>query len=66
MNKMDKMDKIDNTNKYINNFQDTSLPALPALPSLIEPFDGIKKHNSKTIFGLLLLIIVIDFVVDLM
>lgn len=66
---MNKIDKIDNTNKDINNFQDTSLQSLqslPSLPSLIEPFDGIKKTNSRTIFGLLLLIIVIDFVVDLM
>lgn len=34
-------------------------------PLLIEPFDGIKKNNSRKIFGILLIIIIIDFAMDI-
>ena len=33
--------------------------------SLIEPFDGIRKNNSRKIFGILLIIIIIDFAMDI-
>lgn len=31
---------------------------------LIEPFDGIRKDNSKIIFSILLSIIIIDVIMD--
>ena len=31
----------------------------------IETFDGIRKSNSRKIFGILLIIIIIDFGIDL-
>ncbi len=34
-------------------------------PSLIEPFDGIRKNNARKIFGILLIIIVVDFAMEL-
>jgi len=37
----------------------------PIVPSLIEPFDGIRKTNSRQIFGILLIIIVLDFAMDI-
>ena len=33
--------------------------------SLIEPFDGIRKNNARKIFGILLIIIVVDFAMEL-
>jgi len=35
------------------------------VPSQIEGFDGVRKNNSKKIFGILLIIIVIDFGIEL-
>ena len=35
------------------------------LNPVIEPFDGIRKNNSRKIFGILLIIIVLDFGMDL-
>jgi hypothetical protein len=35
------------------------------VPSLIEPFDGIRKTNARQIFGILLIIIVLDFAMDI-
>jgi hypothetical protein len=32
--------------------------------SFIETFDGIRKDNSKLIFGILLLIITLDIIID--
>lgn len=32
---------------------------------IIETFDGIRKHNARQIFGILLLFIVIDLCIDL-
>ena len=32
----------------------------------IEPFDGIRKSNARNIFGILLIIIIIDFGLDVM
>ena len=38
----------------------------PVLFYSIEPFfDGIRKNNSRIIFGILLIIIVFDFVLDI-
>lgn len=37
----------------------------PIVPSLIEPFDGIRKTNARQIFGILLIIIVLDFAMDI-
>lgn len=34
------------------------------LKNIIEPFDGIRKDNSRVIFGFLLTIIMIDIVID--
>ena len=31
------------------------------MDTIIEPFDGIQKNNARLIFGLLLIIIIIDF-----
>ena len=31
----------------------------------IEPFDGIRKNNARKIFGILLIIIIIDFIMDI-
>ena len=57
MNELDKMNsdiqkelqKISNPSQYL----------------LIEPFDGVRKSNARKIFGILLIIIVIDFGIDL-
>jgi len=57
MNELDKMNsdivkelqKISNPSKYL----------------FIEPFDGVRKSNARKIFGILLIIIVIDFGIDL-
>lgn len=40
----------------LNNYNNTNT---------IEPFDGIRKHNARTIFGILLIIIVADLVIDI-
>jgi len=37
----------------------------PLVPLLIEPFDGVRKNNARKIFGILLIIIVVDFVIEL-
>ncbi len=37
----------------------------PWVPLLIEPFDGIRKNNARQIFGILLIIIVVDFAIEL-
>jgi hypothetical protein len=37
----------------------------PMVPSLIEPFDGIRKNNARKIFGILLIIIIVDFAMEL-
>ena len=34
-------------------------------PSQIEGFDGIRKNNARQIFGILLIIIVVDFAMEL-
>ena len=35
------------------------------LNPVLEGFDGVKKHNARKIFGILLIIIVIDFAMDI-
>ena len=35
-------------------------------PSLVEGFDGIRKNNARQIFGILLIIIVVDFAMELL
>jgi len=35
------------------------------IPQLIEPFDGIIKNNARKIFGILLIIIIINFAIDI-
>ena len=35
------------------------------LNPVIEPFDGIRKTNARQIFGILLIIIVLDFAMNL-
>ena len=34
--------------------------------SSVEGFDGIRKNNSRKIFGILLIIIVVDFAIELL
>ena len=34
-------------------------------PSIIESFDGVRKSNARKIFGILLIIIIIDFAMDI-
>jgi len=34
-------------------------------PSIIETFDGVRKSNARKIFGILLIIIIIDFAMDI-
>ena len=31
---------------------------------LIEPFDGVRKSNARKIFGILLIIIIVDLIVS--
>jgi hypothetical protein len=37
----------------------------PWVPSQLEGFDGIRKNNARQIFGILLIIIVVDFAMEL-
>ena len=51
-----------NNNNLINkNFSSSLLK----VPSLIEPFDGVRKNNARKIFGILLIIIVLDCTMSL-
>ena len=50
-------------NNSINNKSITSRSHMFSL--LIEPFDGVRKYNARKIFGILLIIIVLDFAIDI-
>jgi hypothetical protein len=54
---------LDNFNN-LNNFN--NLHEIKILNHVIEPFEGIRKNNARMIFGILLLIIVVDFAMDIM
>jgi len=45
-----------NKNSIHNSFSSSSLK----VPLLIEPFDGVRKNNARKIFGILLIIIILD------
>ena len=45
-----------NKNSIHKSFSSSSLK----MPLLIEPFDGVRKNNARKIFGILLIIIVLD------
>jgi len=49
---------INNNSNIVNQGSNKSLIT-------IETFDGIRKSNSRKIFGILLIIIIIDFGIDL-
>jgi len=53
-----KYDKYDNYDKYDKNEINNNL--------IIEPFDGIRKNNARQIFGILLIIIIIDLGLDVL
>jgi len=48
--------KIDESSEYLNNVKNNK--------KIIEPFDGIRKDKSRVIFGILLIIIIIDTVIE--
>jgi len=48
--------KIDERSEYLNNVKNNK--------KIIEPFDGIRKDKSRVIFGILLIIIIIDTVIE--
>jgi len=50
-------------NKNINNFSNSNSNYKRIYS--IEPFDGIRKNNARTIFGILLIIVIIDFIIDI-
>jgi hypothetical protein len=50
--------------KTLDNFN--NLHEMKILNNVIEPFDGIRKNNARKIFGILLLIIIVDFAMDIM
>jgi hypothetical protein len=52
-------------NKNINNYSNSNSNSNYKRIYSIEPFDGIRKNNARTIFGILLIIVIIDFVIDI-
>lgn len=51
---------MDKTSTTINNIKQIEM-----FKNIIETFDGIRKDNSRIIFGILLSIITIDIIIDL-
>jgi hypothetical protein len=49
-----------NNNNNNNSINKNVFSSLLKVPSLIEPFDGVRKNNARKIFGILLIIIVLD------
>ena len=54
---------MDNYNKNIDESSE-NLNNVKNKKNIIEPFDGIRKDKSRVIFGILLIIIIIDTVIE--
>ena len=63
---MDKLSNCNSSNSNSNrNSNSSSNKNNNNNNNIIETFDGVRKHNARTIFGILLVIIVADFVMDI-
>ena len=49
----------------LNNISSSKVCARDLLNPVIEGFDGVRKNNARQIFGILLIIIVVDFAMEL-